>query len=262
MYGDFAFLLSLTLRMAVSAAFVVTASIITESSGPVIGALIATLPLSAGPAYVFLALDHNATFIAKGAQAGLAINAATMAFCLTYVALAQRSNAIISVGGAVVVWIALAALEGLVTWTLFGGVLANAMAFAICIPLFRRFQHVEKVPLVAHYWYDIPLRATMVAALVAVVVSSSHWVGPFVSGAIALFPTVLFSMMVILHVRIGGRTTAAMIANGGWAMMGFGFAIAVLQVTAIPLGSALALSLALTTCIVWNLALWWLGRKR
>lgn len=171
MYADFAFLLSLALRMAVSAAFVVTASIITESSGPVIGALIATLPLSAGPAYVFLALDHNATFIAKGAQAGLAINAATMAFCLTYVALAQRSNAIISVGGAVVVWIALAALEGLVTWTLFGGVLANAVAFAICIPLFRRFQHLEKVPLVAHYWYDIPLRATMVAALVAIVVA-------------------------------------------------------------------------------------------
>ena len=53
--------------MAVTAAFVVTASIITERSGPVIGALIATLPISAGPSYVFLALDHDAAFIAEGA---------------------------------------------------------------------------------------------------------------------------------------------------------------------------------------------------
>jgi len=89
MSAEIPFLLSLTLRMAVSAAFVVTASIITESSGPVLGALIATLPLSAGPAYVFPALDHNATFIAEGAQARLATNAVTMAFCLTYLAISR-----------------------------------------------------------------------------------------------------------------------------------------------------------------------------
>ena len=72
------FLLTLVLRMAITAAFVVTASIITERSGPVIGALIATLPISAGPSYVFLALDHDAAFIAEGALASLPINAATI----------------------------------------------------------------------------------------------------------------------------------------------------------------------------------------
>ena len=48
MSPELAFLLTLALRMAVTAAFIVTASIITERSGPVIGALIATLPISAG----------------------------------------------------------------------------------------------------------------------------------------------------------------------------------------------------------------------
>ena len=33
------------------------------------GALVATLPISAGPSYVFLALDHDAAFIAEGALA-------------------------------------------------------------------------------------------------------------------------------------------------------------------------------------------------
>ena len=39
MSPELAFLLTLVLRMAITAAFVVTASIITERSGPVIGAL-------------------------------------------------------------------------------------------------------------------------------------------------------------------------------------------------------------------------------
>jgi hypothetical protein len=262
MSADLSFILSLALRMAISAAFVVTASIITERSGPVIGALIATLPISAGPSYVFLALDHDAAFIAEGALASFAINAVTMFFCLAYVLLAQRQNAVVSVGGAILVWIALAAIERLFSWTLLGGLIANAIAFGICIPAFKRFQHVKKMPLVTRRWYDVPLRATMVATLVAIVVSLSRWVGPFVSGTIALFPMVLSSMMLILHPRIGGPATAAMIANGGWGMMGFGIAIAVLHVAAVPAGSAAALSLALATCIVWNLALWWIGRRK
>jgi hypothetical protein len=251
----------LALRMAVAAAFVVTASIIAERAGAVIGALIATLPVSAGPTYVFLALDHDAAFIAESALASFPINAVTMFFCLTYVVLAQRWNAVVSVGGAIVVWIALAAIERVAPWSLTGGLIANAIAFAICLPLFKRFQHV-KMPLITRRWYDIPLRATMVATLVAIVVTLSHWVGPFVSGTIALLPVVLSSMMLILHPRIGGPATAAMIANGGWGMMGFGVAIAVLHMTALPVGSAAALSLALATGVVWNLVLWWLGRRR
>src|SRR5258705_503712 len=41
MSPDLAFILTLVLRMAVTAAFVVSASVITERSGPVIGALVA-----------------------------------------------------------------------------------------------------------------------------------------------------------------------------------------------------------------------------
>jgi hypothetical protein len=261
MSPDLHFILLLALRMTVAAAFVVTASIIAERSGAVIGALIATLPVSAGPSYVFLALDHDAAFIAESALASFPINAVTMFFCLTYVVLAQRWNAFVSVGGAISVWIALAALERLVPWSLTRGLVANALAFAICIPLFKRFQHV-RMPLITRRWYDVPLRATMVATLVAIVVSLSHWVGPFVSGTIALFPVVLTSMTLILHPRIGGPATAAVIANGGWGMMGFGVAIAVLNIAAMPLGSAAALCLALAPCVGWNLMLWWLGRRK
>jgi hypothetical protein len=261
MSPDVTFILMLALRMAVAATFVVTASVIAERSGPVIGALVATLPISAGPSYVFLALDHDAVFVADGALASLPINAATIFLGLIYVVLAQRCNAAVSAGGAVVAWITLAALERMVPWSLAGGLIANAIAFAICLPLLRHFRHV-RMPLITRRWYDIPLRAGLVATLVAIVTTLSGWVGPAVSGTIALFPVVFTSIMLILHPRIGGRPTAAVIANGGWGLMGFGVAIAVLHLAALRFGSAIGLGLALATCVGWNLGLWWLGKRR
>jgi hypothetical protein len=118
------------------------------------------------------------------------------------------------------------------------------------------------MPPIAARWFDIPLRALLVASLVATVVSLSGWVGPDISGTIALFPVVFTSMMLILHPRIGGRPTAAVIANGGFGLLGFGIAIAVLHVAALRFGSAVALGLALTTGVGWNLGLWWHGRRR
>jgi hypothetical protein len=261
MSPETAFLLMLALRMAITAAFVVTASIITERSGPVIGALVATLPISAGPSYVFLALDHDAAFIAEGALASLPINAATIFLGLTYVVLAQRHRALVSAGAAIAVWASVVSVERLFHWSLISGLTVNAIAFAICIPLLARYRQA-KMPPVTRRWYDIPLRASLVATLVATVVTLSGWVGPKISGTIALVPAVFISMMLILHPRIGGPPTAAVIANSAWGQLGFGLAIAVLHIGALQFGSATGLSLGLATCISWNLSLWWNGRRK
>jgi hypothetical protein len=261
MSSDLMFLLTLGLRMAISAAFVVSASIITERSGPVIGALVATLPISAGPSYVFLSLDHSANFIAEGALASLPINAVTMLFGLVYVLLAQRQNIFVSYLAAMAAWIVLACLVRLVHWSLIGGLAINAIVFGMCIPLLARFRHV-RMPLITRRWYDVPLRASLVATLVAIVVTLSGWVGPVISGTIALFPVVFSSMMLLLHPRVGGPATAAVVANSGWGLLGFGLAIAVLHMAALRYGSALALTLAMMTGVSWNIVLWWGGRRK
>lgn len=257
---DLHFILFLLLRMAIAAAFVVSASVITERAGPVIGALVATLPVSAGPSYVFLAIDHDAAFIAQGALSSLPVNAATIFMALTYVVLAQRHSLVVSCGSAVALWIALASVIRMFDWTLIAGLAANFVAFGICIPLLSGYRHV-KMPLVTRRWYDIPMRASLVATLVAIVVSTSGWVGPRISGVIALYPVVFSSMMVILHPRIGGPPTAAVLANSAWGLLGFGMAIAVMHVAVVECGSLIGLCLALATCVVWNLTLWWIGRR-
>src|SRR5580704_3896431 len=146
MSPDLTYFLILAFRMVVAAAFVVSASFITEHSGPVIGALVATLPISAGPSYVFLALDHDSAFIAQGALSSLPINAATIFLGLTYTLLAQRRSALFSWACAAVVWIAFAIMVRMIHWSLIGGLAANAIAFGICIPLLAQYRHV-KMPL-------------------------------------------------------------------------------------------------------------------
>ena len=113
------------------------------------------------------------------------------------------------------------------------------------------------MPLIARRWYDIRCAPPW----------SRRWLRPWsppragsareVSGIIALFPIVFTSLMLILHPRIGGPPTAAVIANSAWGLIGFGIAIAVMHVAVLQFGSAIGLSLALATCIGWNLALWW-----
>ena len=79
---------------------------------------------------------------------------------------------------------------------------------------------------------------------------------------IALFPIVFTSMILLLHPRIGGLPTAAVLANSGWGLIGLGVALALLHIAAPRLGSAIGLGLALATCVGWNLGLWWLGRRK
>jgi len=59
MSPDLMFWIALATKMAITALFVSVATIIAERLGAAVGALVATLPVSAGPVYVFLALDHD-----------------------------------------------------------------------------------------------------------------------------------------------------------------------------------------------------------
>jgi hypothetical protein len=71
--------------MAVTAGFVIVAAMVAERAGAAIGALIATLPVAAGPSYVFLALDYDASFISQSAIGSIAAHAATAVFSLAYI---------------------------------------------------------------------------------------------------------------------------------------------------------------------------------
>ena len=78
----------------------------------------------------------------------------------------------------------------------------------------------------------------------------------------AVFPVIYTSIMVILHRRVGGPATAAVLANAIPGLAGFGMALLTLHLTAVPLGSASALLIALFVSVAWNLMLYVLQRQQ
>jgi ABC-type spermidine/putrescine transport system permease subunit I len=91
--------------------------------------------------------------------------------------------------------------------------------------------------------------------VVGAVVMAGRWVGPRAAGIVALLPVVLTSLILVLHPRAGGSATAAVLANSVPGMIGFTTGLVTLHVSAVPLGSAAALILALAVCVAWNAAL-------
>ncbi|MPZ58594.1 MAG: hypothetical protein GEU91_19300 [Rhizobiales bacterium] len=249
-----AFWLPLLIKMAVTAAFVIAATKAAERAGALVAGMIATLPIAAGPSYVFLAFEHDPTFIADSALASLVINAATGIMALVYAALAQRRGLVLSLGAALCVWFALAAVVRSAPWTTTGAIAFNIVVFAVCIGIGNRFGHV-RMPPVRRRWYDVPLRAVLVGLLVAVVVELSHRLGPTMTGILAVFPIVVTSLMAILHPRIGGPATAAVIAHTISGLVGFSLCCLTARLLVVPLGMPLGLSIALAVSIAANMAI-------
>jgi hypothetical protein len=231
-----------------------------ERAGPAVGAMIATLPIAAGPSYIFLALDQDAAFIANSAFGSLTANPAIAIFSLTYVLLAQRQSLALSLAPALIVWFALAFAFSAVVSTLASVIALNLIVFAVGIPLAMRYCHVA-MPRAVRRWYDLPLRAGMVACLVAIVVGASTRVGPVVTGVLAVFPIVLTSLILIFQPRIGGPATAALLANGVWGLAGFSTALLVLHFATIALGVWIAYALSLATSLIWNFIVWSVRRR-
>lgn len=252
MSPDFYFALTLVAKMAITAGFVLAATVAAERAGPLVGGLVATLPLGAGPVYVFLALDHGAHFIGESAVNSLAINTVNVTFALTYALLAQRRSLAVSLTLAMLLWAVLAWGVHEIHWTVVSAGLLNVVVLGACIFLARPLRHV-KFPRMRTYWYDLALRAAMVALLVGVTVTLSFRIGPSGSGILAVFPIILISIMLILHRRVGGPPTAAVMANAVTGLVGFAFACIVLHFTADAFGSAIGLSLALATSVTWGL---------
>jgi hypothetical protein len=239
-------------RMVVTAIFVLAATITAERAGPLVGGLVATLPISAGPVYVFLALDHDAQFIADGAITTLAINAVNVSFALVYARLAQNRSLAVSLSVAFCAWLVLAWTVNIISWTLGSAALLNVVTLPLCLWLARPLRLVTVPPTRAR-WYELAMRAIMVAILVGVVVGLSDRIGADSSGILAVFPIVLISVMFIMHRRVGGPATAAVLANAILGLVGFAFAAITLHFTTLAFGSPPALLLAISVSIGWGL---------
>ena len=247
-------------KLVLAAAIVVAASVIAERVGALTGALIATLPVTIWPAYVFLALDHDAGYLAQAALSGFAINAVSSLFLFLYATLAQRRGTFVSLAAAATCWVALALSVRSIGWTFTAAAGLNLVVYPVCLWLSAGIR-AATMPRLKHAWYDLPLRTILVFALMAAILKASLWAGPVLTALLAVFPISSTSLILILQPRIGGRAAAAVLANSLWSFCGIGFMLAAIHLAALPLGMPVALAGALAFPIMWNLAVWLVHRR-
>lgn len=149
------------LRATIGAGFVVTASTVAELLGPFWGGLLVSLPVSAGPAFVMLALEQDDAFIAQAAIGGLVANAVTQVFILSIILLAPRWRWGWVLGAAIMSWLLTATLARQIEWSLASGIALNAVVFAVFLPMTRAALRsgVGSARPMGRRWYDTsPLR--------------------------------------------------------------------------------------------------------
>src|SRR5438552_18944721 len=103
-------LFTLLVKVAITAATVVAASVAAERAGPIIGGIIIALPVSAGPGYVFLARQASDAFISRSALYSFAATAVTAIYLAVCVRLAPRLGAVACVVIGLAIWSAVVAL--------------------------------------------------------------------------------------------------------------------------------------------------------
>jgi hypothetical protein len=210
---------------------------------------------------IILAIEHPPAFIAASAVGGLVSNAIVAIFALTYAALAQRNSLFVSLGGAFLVWFAVAFLSRLVDWTPATAALLNAVVFPIAIFLGRSFRVSGAVKRVTFTGGDLAWRAGVVTLCVILVTAASSSIGSFMSGVFAFFPVAMGSFFVILHPRIGGPATASVAAHVQAPLIGLGLSLLAVHFLAEAVGVWWAYLIGLGIGLSWNAALW-LARSR
>jgi hypothetical protein len=247
-----------------TALLVVSASAVAEALGPFWGALIASLPVSAGPAYVFLAIQHRADFVAASALTSFAANAATGLFLAVYGVLAGRLSPWRSLGIAVLAWLAASLAMLQVTWTPLTGLALNLAVYGAGFAVTHAVRTTESqsAPPAPRRRYELAIRAVAVAAFVSLVVALSSVLGPSATGIAAVFPISLISLLVIVRPRIGSRASSLLAANALRSMLGFGIMLLTLHLAIRPWGTATALVIALLVSASWSAALLLLRRRQ
>lgn len=247
---------AISLRMCAVALVVVTVALVSERVGPFFGAMVASLPTYTGPIFLFLAMDFPPEHLSRVAVAAVASCGVIPVNVLIYGLLARRGHSMMtSLIGALVAWFACAIFVQLYDWTLVEAFLFAVPIFSVAIWLAPQFMDAIPQKAGRRSWFDLAVRVLLVTSVVGLVNASSPFVPAQLTGILAIVPIVTASLIIVLHGRIGGPATAALLAHTIGGLVGMLFAVTFVAATIVAWGPVASLSVALAICVSWNLML-------
>ena len=229
--------------------------------GPRVGGWLTALPLVAGPALLFLAVEQGDAFAGEAAGATLVALIGVAAFGVVYGWMARVAPwpACLLAG-----WVAFGLVTvGLsaVAWSPPVALVAVLIAYAVS-PRLLPPAAGRPTPSAPPAW-DLPLRMAGALALVLTVTLLAERLGPRLSGAFTPFPVALAVVLAFAHAQQGFPAVIGLLRGFLPAMCGFALFCFVLAVATVPLGFALALVLALAVQLaVHGVVLWVMAAPR
>jgi hypothetical protein len=226
-------------------AILLAASLAAERAGVLLAAIIVTLPLNAGPGFLFVALEASPEFLARGGLASFTATLSVHTFTTAYAYASGRLK------GFWLVWLA-----ALIAWTivsvpliqlhltLYPAIAVVACSFLLSHLVRDRRQDQGSTPLQGKR--SVTIRFLMVRALVggsvvALVASASKFLGPDLTGLGFAFPVMLTASAWMLHNAYGPAFSAATISNTRKGLISY---------------VSFCLSLAILPPLMGNLAAW------
>jgi hypothetical protein len=241
--------------MTLVAAFVVVVALVAERLGAFLGGMVASLPLYTGPVYLLLALEHDAAYIYAATITSVAICGANPVFVVIYALLARSQGVALSLAGSLGAWAGVAVIVQAWDWTLVEALLFVAPIYIVALVLAQSFTRGVALRRAERHWTDLVQRAVFVAVLTGVVIIASRHVPAKITGILSVMPILTTSLILVMHPRVGGPATAALLAHTLGGLVGMVVAFAIVNIAIDRIGLWPALGLGLATTVAWNVML-------
>jgi hypothetical protein len=220
------------------------------------------LPVTAGPGYVFLALESTPEFLAQSALSTFAIVAANIAYVAVYILAVRRLARIGTTALALAAWFACAFVIHVSPVSLWTGIAVNAAGLAVSIPFICAPQPGSLKAVRKAGGRELLIRALAAGSLVAIVVTASEAVGSAITGMAILFPVTLVTIGWIMQTSYGPAEAIAVMTGALFALPGFALAVLALHFLAEPAGPMAALVVFFLLSLCWAAATLWFRRTR
>ncbi len=204
--------------------------------------------------------EQSDPFVADAALGSLHAMLATLLFCLSYVLLAKRLGAIVSVACAAIVWMLAAAIAD----QLPGGVFLALTLFGITLMFSRAYINSiglsSKAVSAPVRWGDLLVRGVLAGGVVCLATILLVNFDPAISGIVLSFPIGMLMIALTLHQRYGVEVARVTLANTQLGMLSLVAFSAVLSSSIELLPSHFAFWFSLFLSLLVSTFLWLFSR--
>jgi len=251
---------SLAVKLLLTPALVVAASLVARRWGGQVGGWLVGFPLTSAPVAYVLLLEHGPGFAAEAALATLLGVLSQAAFAVAYSRVARRFGWPLSLlaGTAAFAASTFVLLQlRLPVYAAAAFVVAGLTLAVAATPLPRGRVHQSSPPA-----WDLPARVLVATTFILVVTGLAGLMGPILTGLATPFPLYAALLAVFAHLQDGRWSATAVMHGLLVGLYGFGAFFLVLGVLLVRLGPLVAFAAAITAVLVVQGAALLVSRRR